>query len=170
MRRVYADHRWTVYFGNQLQLTSSVVLVRWCQRAELGAVVVLMKTPRLIYAMCSCAPLNLHKPNLTFLLSTPCRRVEVENSRIVLCPFLKIRNCEFRFLLLFSEGRNCESKKIPFQFILRFFWPTIPESIPEVGKKQSRNRKCDSFGIGIDTALENSRIREGIFDNSRESR
>ena len=44
-------------------------------------------------------------------------------------------------------------KTIPFQFILRLFWPTIPESIPEKRPKQSRNRNCDSFGIGIDTAL-----------------
>ena len=52
--------------------------------------------------------------------------------QLVLCRFLKIRNRESRFLLLFSERRNCESKKrIPFRLILRFFWPTIPKSIPE---------------------------------------
>ena len=44
-------------------------------------------------------------------------------------------------------------KMIPFLFILRLFWPTIPESIPEKSQKQSRNRNCDSFGIGIDAAL-----------------
>ena len=54
--------------------------------------------------------------------------------KLVLCRFLKIMNRESRF-------------------ILPFFWPTIPESIPEKGQKQSRNRNCDSFGIGIDTAL-----------------
>ena len=50
-------------------------------------------------------------------------------------------------------------KTIPFRFILRFFWPTIPESIPEKRPKTVKeselrffwNRNCDSFGI--DTAL-----------------
>ena len=44
----------------------------------------------------------------------------------VLCRFLKIRNRESQFLLLFSKRRNCESKKcFLFLFLLRFFWPMI---------------------------------------------
>ena len=54
---------------------------------------------------------------------------------LVLCRFLKIRNRESQFLLPFSERRNCESKMIPFLFILRFFWPTIPEKRPKTVKE-----------------------------------
>ena len=46
--------------------------------------------------------------------------------------------------------------------LLQFFWPTILESIPEKGQKQSRNWNCNSFGIRIHTALVSMRI----FDES----
>ena len=42
---------------------------------------------------------------------------------------------------------------IPFRFTLRFFWPMIPESIPEKRPKTVKESNCDSFGIEIDTAL-----------------
>ena len=51
------------------------------------------------------------------------------------------------------KGGIVNRRTIPFRFLLRFFWPTIPESIPEKGQKQSRNRNCNSSGKGIDTAL-----------------
>ena len=51
------------------------------------------------------------------------------------------------------KGGIVNRKTVPFQFILWSFWTMIPESIPEKGQKQSRNRNCGSFGIGIDTAL-----------------
>ena len=51
------------------------------------------------------------------------------------------------------NGGIVNLKTIRFLFLLRFFWPTLPESIPEKGQKQPRNRNCDSFGIGIETAL-----------------
>ena len=60
------------------------------------------------------------------------------NTKLVdLCRFLKIINCESRFLLPLPEMRNCELKNdsflIPFTILLA--------------------NNCDSFGIGIDTAL-----------------
>ena len=55
---------------------------------------------------------------------------------IVLCRSLKIRNREFRFLLLFSERRNCESKSDSFSIHFTiYFWPTILEKRPKTDKE-----------------------------------
>ena len=45
------------------------------------------------------------------------------------------------------KGGIVNQKTIPFIFILLFFWPTIPELIPEKGQKNSQ-------GIGIGILLE----------------
>ena len=73
---------------------------------------------------------------------------------LVLCRFLKIRNHEPRFLLLFSERRNCESKND--SFLIHFTILLAKDSginPRKKAKKQSRNQNCNSFGIRFDTAL-----------------
>ena len=59
-------------------------------------------------------------------------------TRLVLCRIIKIRNCESQFLV----NSLYDSFGQPFR-----------NRFQKKGQKQSRNRNCDSFGIGVDTAL-----------------
>ena len=68
-------------------------------------------------------------------------------SILVLCLFLKIRNCESRFLLPFSERRNCESKND--SFFIHFTILLANDSGINSRKKAKNNQ-----GIGIAILLE----------------
>ena len=43
------------------------------------------------------------------------------------------------------KGGIVNRKTIPFQFILQFFWPTIPESIPEKRPKTVKELELQLF-------------------------
>ena len=66
---------------------------------------------------------------------------------LVLCRFLKIRNRECRFLLPFSERRNCESKNDSF---LIHFTILLANNSGIYSRKKAKN----SQGIGIAILLE----------------
>ena len=65
----------------------------------------------------------------------------------VLCRFLKIRNRESRFLLPFSERRNCEANN--YSFLIHF---TI--LLANYSGIDSRKKAKNSKGIGIAILLE----------------
>ena len=67
--------------------------------------------------------------------------------RLVLCRFLKIRNCESQFYLPFSERRNCDSRNDSFSIHFTIL-------LANDSGIDSRKKAKNSEGIGIAILLE----------------